>query len=258
METNDRNADEVYMDNLVDEAIAELNEEERTQQDSVEPANKKERSKRLPKINKPLLIIGMIAIIAPMVYLKFGSTHNSDNSKIDTASTIEPATESVNVTEDVVWIEQEETTDNAMKGKHLTNIPVVVTEEVDAYFQETVLYLKKAMTVDNFIASNELYGNVEFIKAYNKLLDDFNEIVDSWGTHSIPEGCEEYDRMIVKSLDIYQYYFTEVADACNLATSEEEYRNKLQASAAYLQASIDYSDTAEEFLPVFYYYGLYN
>ncbi len=213
-------------------------------------------------LNIGFLLLGMVVLILPMIAVRCKEA-NSDNKNRNEAvysSVSESVAESVNATDSMIQFEQETedyTDDGAMKEQHLTNIPVVVTEEVDAYFRDTIYYLKQAMSVDRFVASNELYGKEDLVNAYKKLVEDFDEELISWETRKVPAGCEDYDKMIDKSLKAYQYYFNEVAAACDLET-KEEYRNKLQAAVAYVEASVDYSTTAEDFSPVFYYYGLYE
>lgn len=216
--------------------------------------------KRVPfKLNWGFLVIGAVAIILPAIlFNQKDNTGQARDNTIDNSVVVTDVTESVKVTQSTTSIEYEiEGTESAIKEQHLTNIPVVVTEEVDSYFKDTIYYLKAAMRVDNFIATNELYGNIDLVQTYLKLVDDFNTEVSGWSSHTIPAGCEKFDEMICKSIVAYQYYFDEVANACDLET-EEDYRNKLRAAALYVETTVDYSDVVEDFLPVFYYYGLYE
>lgn len=213
--------------------------------------------------NKGLLFIGifiMLVTLLVMINKAESEAPRTNRNEAVNPNVNETVTDSVNVTTEFITFEEEAenyTEDGAMNDMYLTNIPVVVTEEVDVYFKDTIDYLKLALKIDEFIASNELYGNTELCGAYKKLVDDFNIELEKWNTRNVPEGCEEYDSMIGKSLSAYQYYFTEVAAACDLET-KDEYRNKLQAAVAYVQTTVDYSATAEDYSPVFYYYGLYE
>lgn len=216
------------------------------------------------RLNKGFLFIGLAMILLVPLIVGYNkqerpSTKNRDEAiSTDIRETVDDLVSSTSAT--ITFEEESETqsdADDAMKDKHLTNIPVVVTAEVDAYFKDTVYYLKSAMKVDRFIATNELYRNVEMCETYHKLVSDFNDELERWKSHKVPADCKDYDIMIDKSLKAYQYYFTEVLAACDLET-EEAYRNKLQAAVAYVQATVDYSTTAEDYSPVFYYYGLYE
>lgn len=218
-----------------------------------------EEKKTTFKINWGFLVIGAVAIILPAIlFNQKDNTGSVNNNTTNNSVVVTDVTESVKVTQGTTSIEYDiKDTEGAIKEQHLTNIPVVVTEEVDSYFKDTIYYLKAAMRVDNFIATNELYGNADLVQTYLKLVDDFNNEVSGWSSHTIPVGCEKFDEMICKSIVAYQYYFDEVANACDLET-EEDYRNKLRAAALYIATTIDYSDVVEDFLPVFYYYGLYE
>ena len=223
---------------------------------------KRQNMKPRFRLNKPLLLLGVAMIITSAVVIsKDKMATNKNRDEAFSSSIVETVTESVKVTEIPVDMNEEieiYTENSDSNGKmRLTNIPVVVTDEVDAYFKDTIDYLKLAMTVDSFIASNSLYGNTDLVQAFGKLVEDYNSALLEWEVHSVPEGCEKYDSMISKSLSAYQYYFGEVLSGCSLET-EEEYRNKLQAAVAYVKATVDYTSTAKDFEPVFYYYGLYE
>ncbi len=216
------------------------------------------------RLNKGFLFMGMSVILLVPLIMGYNkqerpSTKNRDEAiSTDIKETVDDLVSSTSAT--ITFEEENETqsdADGAINDKHLTNIPVVVTDEVDAYFKDTVYYLKSAMKVDRFIATNELYGNVDLYETYHKLVSDFNDELENWKSHKVPADCKDYDIMIDKSLKAYQYYFTEVLAACDLET-EEAYRNKLQAAVTYVQATVDYSATAEDYSPVFYYYGLYE
>lgn len=272
--------DKEYIDQLAAEASSIFNVEDKESAiddiDDEEPIdsllnlnssngdNNTERQNTRPRfrLNKPLLLLGLAMIITSAVVInKDKMTTDKNRDEALSTSTVESMTELFETTETSVEMNEEieiYTENSDSEGKmRLTNIPVVVTDEVDAYFKDTIDYLKLAMSVDNFIATNALYGNTDLVQAFGKLVEDYNSALLEWENHSVPEGCEKYDSMISKSLNAYQYYFGEVLSGCSLET-EEEYENKLQAAVAYVKATVDYTSTAEDFEPVFYYYGLYE
>lgn len=228
------------------------------------------------RLNKGLLALGCCMIVCTMIIHNSMSKKNYANlPDADVYSDVEAinngvseinstAVESINDDKSVgenILIEED--IDNGeekpMEGEHLTGIPVVVTEEVDAYFKDCISYLKSALSIDDFIANNTIFQNQDMINSLQLMVTDYENNVGNWEEHNIPKGCERFDELITKSLSVYQYYFKEVIDASNLET-KEEYRNKLDAAIAYVQTMVgrNYDDVSQEFGSVFYYYGLYT
>lgn len=264
-----------YIDNLAKEAdnlfdIDNTSEDTVSESEEVYTGNK---TKRRIRLNKGLLALGGAMLLVSFIFGRHfkdipdrvagEAVQNSNSiSDYDTKAVNGLYTRDTAVREDIsvdIIDESEESTAiKPMEGEHLTGIPVIVTEEVDAYFKDSIKYLKLALSVDTFIAENNIYGNEDLINALQRLVTNFEESVSSWSSHSIPEGCEEYDELIVKSLDDYQYYFEEVIASASLET-REEYRNKLDAAISYIQSSVSgYGSIYQSYTPVFYYYGLYD
>lgn len=227
------------------------------------------------RLNKGLLALGVCMMVCTLIithikgekhyanlpdyddYSGVEAVSNTGDDSNNTAVILDESSESIGDI-DIDFNYNESGKDDVLDEEHLVNIPVKVTAEVDSYFKDCVKYLKIALSVDKFLASNNTYQNQDLINALQLMVTDYEESVSKWNEHNIPDGCEEFDELIVKSLNAYQYYFNEVIDASNLETVEE-YRNKLNASVAYVQNSVsNYTNVSQEFSPVFYYYGLYT
>ena len=277
--SNDIDGDNDYLDSLANETndwdLADEVGDSRERIKSYFNKSNNGDGRGRPKINMPLLIAGVVLIVTPIaikgmfsgsnerrlsdsrVEADYSNNYNNDNSNAVKEESSVVGTEG-SVIVDVVDEDELATEEKPMDGQHLTGIPVVVTDEVNEYFEDSVGYLKRALAIDKFVAENTIYKNGDNIKALQKLVDDFNNETEEWSNHVIPDGCEDYDELISKSLSAYQYYFEEVIVASNLETLEE-YRNKLDSAISYIQTLVSgYGKVSKEFEPVFYYYGLYE
>jgi hypothetical protein len=153
----------------------------------------------------------------------------------------------------------EEEIEETVNGVHLTDIPVTVTEEVDEYFKNSVKELKVALQLDTFVAENQIYGDENMVTTYNRLFENYQNSLEKWEAHSVPQGCEDYEELINISFDAYSYYFSEVQKACS-SSSQEEFNSIIKASTSYVNTMCKTIDEKvfESWSPVFYFYGLYE
>lgn len=257
---NNDNNDEKYLDELINEVYFDTGEINDSQSSSIE----KRRGRRIPHLNKPLLGLGIV-MIAIAVFIPKGNANKEESvvsrDSITTISSAPPSIETdiVITTVSIPTVINDNKETVTEQEQRLSNVPVEVTPEVDSYFRESVTLLKEALKVDEFIANNNLFGNNDMIRAFKKLNEDFGSSIENWKLLEVPAGCEDFGKYVAESIDIYQYYFSEVERGLGLST-QEEFNSCISASVQLLQTQSALLDNKvlEDFYPVFYYYELYN
>lgn len=258
--------DDDYLNSLADDAVdnfMRVSDDIDSDEDGVINFPDDTKLKYKHKVNKPLLLIGVVMILAIVFVNKFQSNGatRSDNLHVNsledytepeytvdknTASTYEFVDE-----DDANYVEP-------VEGEHLTGLPVIVTTEVDAYFRDSVDMLKVALSVDTFIAENDVYSNKDMAMTLAKLVEEFDDKCSGFNEHNVPEGCEDYDNLVTESISGYTYYFHEVLGATELGT-KDEYNSKLSAAVSYVKTKMSgLSESSSKWEYVFIYYGLFN
>lgn len=258
---NNDNNDEKYLDELINEVDFDTGEMYDNQSTDTERSNRR----RIPHLNKPLLGLGVVMIAFAILIPRTKSTGNEYVARTATYTTTSASisssieTETVTTTVNIPIIVDDSKETIIEQEQRLSNVPVEVTPEVDFYFSESIMLLKEALKVDEFIVNNKLFGNDDMIRAFKKLNEDFNSSIENWKTLEVPAGCEGFGKYIAESIEIYQYYFSEVVRGTGLST-QEEFNSCITASVQLLQTQSALLDNKvlEDFYPVFYYYGLYN
>ena len=257
---NNDNNDETYLDELINEVDFDTGEINDKQLNDTERKGRR----RIPRLNKPLLGLGIvmiaIAVLIPKVNAnKEESAESRDVVITSTSTSASIETDNVITTVSIPTVVNDSKETVTEQGQRLSNVPVEVTPEVDFYFSESVMLLKEALKVDEFIANNNLFGNDDMIRAFKKLNEDFNSSIENWKLLEVPAGCKDFGKYVAESIDIYQYYFSEMERGVGLST-QEEFNSCITASVQVLQTQSALLDNKvlEDFYPVFYYYGLYN
>lgn len=259
--SNKDNNDEKYLDELINGVNFDTGETYDNQSIDTERNNKR----RIPHLSKPLLGLGVVMIAFAIIVPKTKSNGNeyamqtAISTTTSTSISSSTETETVTTTVNIPIIVDDSKETIIEQEQRLSNVPVEVTPEVDFYFNESVMLLKEALKVDEFIVNNKLFGNDDMIRAFKKLNEDFNSSIENWKTLEVPAGCEGFGKYIAESIKIYQYYFSEVMRGTELDT-QEEFNSCITASVQLLQTQSVLLDSKvlEDFYPVFYYYGLYN
>lgn len=215
------------------------------------------------KVNKPLLLIGVAMIIVVVLVNKSQSSDVIEHDNLYVNSLEDYTEQEYNIDKDVsstyeIISDEDENYIEPVDGEHLAGLPVVVTTEVDDFFRKSVDILKVALSIDTFVAENNVYSEKDMASTLAKLIEDFDAECSNYVEHAVPEGCEDFDKLVMESINSYTYYFHEVLQATELGT-RDEYNSKVSAAISYVKTKMSgLSDSSSKWEYVFIYYGLFN